>query len=416
MPKRYILILNTFLLSVLLYVDRACIQAAEGPISSDLGFTEKQMGYIFSAFAWGYALCQVPSGWLADRFGPRRILSAVVALWSLFTALTGAAWNFLSMYVFRFLFGVGEAGAFPGMARATFSWIPMKERGIITGINFSGSRIGAAISLVLFAWMFDLIGWRYSFCILGAIGFVWALYWALWFRNDPSQKAGMSREELDYILENRQKQTDRSQVRTLTLGLLLGSTNVWLAMLQYCASNFTFFFCLSWAFKYLKNTYSLSPIEAGIAVGIPLVCGALGNWAAGTLLDRIYMGGHWKLSRQVPAITGFVLATAGLAAFIYMDSIYWAVLFLSIAIFGADMTLSPSWSFCVDIGKEHAGAVSGTMNMAGNIAAAISPIAFAWLNDWTGTYRSYFILAMALNFLAIIIWLFMRPDLPLERD
>ena len=141
-PKRFLLILGTFLLSVLLYVDRVCISAAEGPITSDLGLSETEFGWVMSAFALGYALCQTPGGWLADRFGPRRILTAVVTFWSIFTGLTAAAFNFVSMLVARFLFGAGEAGAFPGISRAVFSWVPMAERGIVQGINFSGSRLG----------------------------------------------------------------------------------------------------------------------------------------------------------------------------------------------------------------------------------------------------------------------------------
>ena len=131
MPKRFLLVLATFLLSVLLYIDRVCISVAKDDISADLGFTDAQMGWVFSAFALGYALCQTPSGILADRFGPRRILTGVVVFWSIFTGLTGVAYNYVSMLVVRFLFGAGEAGAFPGIARASFSWIPMKERGIV---------------------------------------------------------------------------------------------------------------------------------------------------------------------------------------------------------------------------------------------------------------------------------------------
>ena len=146
-PARYWLVVGIFLLSMLLYVDRVCISSAKDAIATDLGLSEKQMGWILSIFALGYALFQVPSGLLADRFGPRIILSAVVTFWSLFTALTAAAFNFISALIFRFLFGAGEAGAFPACARAIFSWIPMSERGLVQGVMFSGSRFGAAFAL-----------------------------------------------------------------------------------------------------------------------------------------------------------------------------------------------------------------------------------------------------------------------------
>ena len=144
-PTRYVLVLGTFLLSVLLYFDRACISAAKGPLAADLELTDKQMGWVISAFALGYALLQAPTGMLADRYGPRRILTTLVVFWSLFTGLTAAAWNVGSLLVIRFLFGAGEAGAFPGMARAAYAWIPMRERGLVQGINFSGGRLGALL-------------------------------------------------------------------------------------------------------------------------------------------------------------------------------------------------------------------------------------------------------------------------------
>src|SRR5680860_562624 len=173
--KRYFMVMGTFLLALLLYIDRICISVAEEPISEALGLDDKQMGWVLAAFSMGYAFFQIPSGIFADRFGPRKVLTAIVALWSTFTALTGLAWNFISLLVIRFLFGAGEAGAFPGMSRAVYSWIPLKERGVVTGINFSGSRLGAAFALPAVAWLIDDYGWRAAFFVLGGIGIIWAL-------------------------------------------------------------------------------------------------------------------------------------------------------------------------------------------------------------------------------------------------
>ena len=151
---RYWLVLGLFLLSVLLYVDRVCISSAKSEIATDLQLSDKQIGWVLSSFALGYALFQVPCGMLADRFGPRIILSAVVTFWSCFTALTAAATGFVSILAYRFLFGAGEAGAFPGCARAVYSWIPMKERGFMQRLTFSGDRIGAALNaLAVLAWL-----------------------------------------------------------------------------------------------------------------------------------------------------------------------------------------------------------------------------------------------------------------------
>jgi ACS family glucarate transporter-like MFS transporter len=410
-PKRYLLVLGTFFLSVLLYVDRVCISAAKDDVSQSLGFHDKHMGWILSAFALGYALCQTPSGLLADRFGPQVILTAVVSFWSLFTGLTATAFNFLSMLVIRFLFGAGEAGAFPGMARAAYSWIPMSERGLVQGINFSGSRLGAAFALPIVAWMVKAFGWRSTFVILAAVGFAWALFWYFWFRDDPTRHPRISDVELKHILANRQQAKERTaQARGLSFDALSRSRNMWLAMAQYFCSNFTFFFMLTWYYPQFKTKYHLDEVAAGWYASIPFICGAAGNWFAGWLVDRIYNRGHWVLSRRLPAIMGFALAAAGLVGYLFMFDAVGATVCMSLAIFGADMTLSPSWAFCIDIGRQNAGAVSGTMNMAGNLGSFVTGLAFPYLLAWTQSEKTFFYIGAGLNALAIGIWLLMRPD------
>ena len=148
---------------------------------------------------------------------------------------------------------------------------------------------------------------------------------------------------------------------------------------------------------------------------LPLLGGAAGNWFSGFLVDRIYRGGSHTASRRVPAMIGFTLAALGLLVSVHMESAGLAVAFLTLAVFGADMTLSPSWSFCVDVGGRHAGAVSGTMNMAGNIGSFCTALAFPYLKSWFGSTTPFFYIAAALNVIAIILWLQMRPDQPLQQ-
>src|SRR5574341_888027 len=195
-PRRYVFVAGTFLLSVLLYVDRVCISAAEKPVARDLGLTDRQMGWVLSAFALGYALFQMPAGLLADRFGPRRVLTAVVVFWSIFTGLTATAVNHATLLLYRVHFGAGEAGAYPGCARAVFSWIPLAGRGLVQGINFPGSRLGGAIALPLVTWMIGALGWRATFVALTLVGFVWAAGWFLWFRDDPAEHPRIAEGEL----------------------------------------------------------------------------------------------------------------------------------------------------------------------------------------------------------------------------
>ena len=418
MPKRYWLVVGAFLLTMLLYVDRACISSAKGDIAQDLHLTEKQMGWVMSVFALGYALCQVPSGLIVDRWGPRRVLTMVVGFWSLFTALTGAVFNYASLLVCRLLFGAGEAGAFPGCARAIYSWTPMSERGITQGVIFSGSRIGLAFTLPAVAWMIHTLGWRPTFVLFGIVGFVWAAFWYVWFRDLPETHPRISDSEKDLILRTRQQAAPDGEEKglpKLTAGKISGSVNVWLVMWQYFCSNFTFFFCLSWLFPYLKETYELEMVEAGMYAAAPPLAGAVGNWVSGWLVDRIYKRGSWVWSRRLPAIIGFAMAAGGLVASVYMDTPLGAITCLSVAIFGADMTLSPSWALCIDIGRQHAGTVSGTMNMAGNLGSFVTSLAFPYLLAWTGTHTTFFFVGAVLNVVAVAAWLLMRPDRPLEE-
>lgn len=408
MPARFRLVVMTFVLSMLLYVDRIAISTAKAPITNQLGLTDTQFGWVLSAFALGYALFQTPAGALADRFGPRRVLAGVVIAWSLFTGLTGIAWSFGAMLLCRFLFGAGEAGAYPTCARAFYSWLPVGERGLAQGINFSGSRLGAAFALPVVAWFVTVAGWRESFVVLGVAGIGYAAAWWLWFRDWPEDHTGVSPAERERIVNGRGTRT-AGQRRPLSGRTLAGSSNVRIAMCQYFASNFTFFFCLTWLFPYLQHTYQLEAFQAGLLSSGPLVAGAVGNWTGGWLVDRLYKQGHWARSRQLPAILGFGLAATGLLGSLLFPGAALKVLCLSLAVFGADMTLPPSWAFCIDIGQDHVGAVAGTMNMAGNIGSFVTSLAFPYLLALTGSPAPFFILGAALNLVAAGLWIRARP-------
>lgn len=408
-PVRHQMVGATFLLALIVLFDRVLISVAKDPVAESLSLSDTEMGWVLAIFALGYALFQTPSGIFVDKHGPRKTLALIVSLWSFFTAVTGAAFNFISLLIIRFLFGAGEAGAFPSMARAIYKWIPISERGIVNGINFSGGRIGAAIALPAVAWLIDLVGWKTSFLILGIFGVLWAVCWYFWFRDNPEDHKFISEEEVKYIHEHTEQETVQSKSET-SLMKMFKSKNMLLLMGQYFSSNFTFFFSLTWLFPHIKSTYHLDSMEAGFYASAPLLCGALGNWFSGWLVDSTYKKGKWALSRKLPAIIGFGLAAFGIIMSIFMNEVNGAILFISIAVFGADMTLSPSWSTCVDIGKENSGAVSGTMNMAGNLGSFITALAFPYMIAFTGSVTPFFVLAAVLNILAIFFWMNIKAD------
>jgi MFS transporter, ACS family, glucarate transporter len=405
---RYVFVCVTFLLTLLLYIDRICISVAKDPIAKSLDLSKEQMGWVLSAFALGYALFQTPGGVLADKFGARKILTAIIIIWSLFTGLTAKAMSYVSMLVIRFFFGAGEAGAFPAINRAVFSWIPLKERGLVTGINFSGSRLGAAFALPALSILISRWGWQNTFYLLGAIGIAFAFLWYFLFRDKPEHHPFLSEEEKQFIVANRQ-QVNKQQ-KKIPLKVMFAESNMWLAMAQYFCSNFTFFFALTWLYPHIKEKFHLDAVAAGWYASLPLLAGALGNWVGGWWMDKIYKSGNYKKSRILPAIIGFSLSAIGLLASSFATDVNVGVLFLSLALFGADMTLPPSWSFCADIGKENAGALSGNMNMAGNLGSFITSLAFPYLLVWAGSPSVFFYVAAALNGIAVILWLQMNPE------
>jgi ACS family glucarate transporter-like MFS transporter len=406
MERRHFLLVGTFLLTMLLYVDRVVISAAKEQISGELQLSDTQFGWAISAFALGYALFQVPAGQLADRFGPRRTLAAIVILWSVFTALTATAWGFLSLLVFRFAFGAAEAGAMPACAKAVYSWLPTAERGVANGINLSGTRVGAALALPGLAWMLSSFGWRQTFVIMGAIGLLWVLAWYALFRDRPEDHWAMSEAEVQKIVAGRTLSAPQADPSRHASGSHQGGLG--LVITQYFASCFTFFFALSWLFPYLQATYRLTTIETGFLTALPLAAGAAGNWLGGVGSDLAIRRTGSAASLRYVAIIGFVLAALGLVGCLYAETAVVAVAFLSITVFGADMTLPPSWAFCIEVGGERSGTVTGKMNMVGAFGAFATGLAFPYLHGAFNSATPFFLTAVALNLTGAMLWAFIR--------
>ena len=381
---RTILLVLLFLLSWILYLDRAAISTAKDLVAKDLGLSNDAMGVVFGSFALAYALGQIPAGWFADRFGPRMTLTIVVSAWSLFTALTGLAPEFATLVVVRFLFGLAEAGAFPASARAFYTWLPAELHGRANGIIFSGSRLGAALSFPILAGLLDDYGWRVAFFLLGVPGLVWAAVWFSWFRDRPAPLT----KAIDPPLRDIFRSRAMLQV-----------------MAQYFSSNFTFFLCLTWMLPYLMERYHLTRERASWYSMTILLVGATAQWVSGFLTDWLYQR-YPRWSRRAPALAGFLVAASALLVLTQANSPEMAVALFTLATFGTEMTISPSWAYCIDIGGGKSGAVSGAMNMVGNLGGFVSASAFPALARWNGGDASlYFLVAALLNVTSAIFWL-----------
>ncbi len=380
------------------------------------GLDEQMMGYAFGIFAVGYALFQIPAGWFSDRAGPRRALTIVVVIWSIFTAMSGMVYSAISLLIVRFLFGVGEAGAYPGATRALYSWLPAKERGIGQGIFHSGARVGAAASLVVMPIVIQSIGWRMTFVANAILGLLWGVVWWFWYRDRPQDHPSVNHQEVEKIEKGIQEAESTST--KVPFIQVVTSSNVLLAMFQYAASNITFFISITWLQPYIIKRWG---DEFAYVASIPLLVGAIALWISGYLVTHLHQRGWPVLSRRLPAMVGYSIGAFGLllsTQYSEAETVWPLIICYSIAMFGVEMTLSPSWAFCMDIGGKRSGAVSGSMNMVGNLGAAVSAVVFPYcvaqvtvpyFAEKLGTASSFFVFAAGMNVLAVIAWLFMNP-------
>jgi sugar phosphate permease len=428
---RWYVLLLISVMYLVTYLDRVNISTAAPEISKEFGFDKVTMGFIFSAFVWSYALFQVPGGWLSDRFGARSVLTGVVTFWSVMTAATAAAFNSLSFIVVRFLFGVGEAGAFPGATRAMQLWYPQRERGFVQGITHSASRLGAAIAPLIVAPIIvggqfggvtiPALGWRAVFLICAVIGLIWAVWWALSYRNLPEDHPMVNKAELGHIRgiaadgtinpPNIHKQTN------VPWSMLVRSANMWAIMCAY----FTYVYCLwiflSWLPSYLVEARHFTLLKTGLLASLPLFAGVIGDTAGGLATDwLLHKTGSAKIGRRTVAIVGLLGCAVCIVPAALTNDAYTAVYGLTASMFFLEFTIGPSWAVPMDTGGKYSGTVSGMMNMAGNFGGALSPIVFGFLAEG-GNWQAPFIVAAALLVVGAAVWAFwIDPDKAILTD
>jgi sugar phosphate permease len=409
MGRWYILVLIS-LMYLITYLDRVNISTAAPVISKEFGFDKITMGIIFSAFVWAYAMFQVPGGWLGDRFGARNVLTIIVGYWSIMTAATAAATGATSFVVLRFLFGVGEAGAFPGATRAMQLWYPRHERGFVQGITHSASRVGAAIAPPIVVLIMTTLGWRSVFYISGVVGIVWALWWYLAYRNLPEEHGLVNAAELEHIRGIDEKgnvnRPNTAKKPSVPWATLLRSPNMWAIMCAY----FTYVYCLwiflSWLPSYLVEFRHFTLLKVGLLASLPLWAGVVGDTVGGLATDWLLATtGNIKLARRLVAIVGMLGCAVFIVPAALAENAYTAVYCLTASMFFLECTIGPSWAVPMDMGGEHSGTVSGMMNMAGNIGGALSPIVFGVLVQF-GSWQAPFIVAASLLVIGAAVWAF----------
>ena len=391
--RKRVLVLLT-LIAALTYLDRVSISAAAVPIMREFGLSSVGMGYVFSVFALAYALFELPMGWLADRVGARITLSRIVICWSAFTLLTGVAWNFGTLIATRFLFGAAEAGAFPTAARALSEWFPVSSRGRVTGILWSGARIGGCVAPLISTLLIVFVGWRWMFAILGAVGgVVGVLFWRLY--RDRADRPTAAPEG------------DRPQG---VWRRILMNRSVWALFWMYFASSYGFWFFLTWLPTYLIREHTVTARAAGFYAVLPLAMGSLTCLIGGTLADwLIPRTGSVRWSRTIVGCGGFLLTACGFGAATMVDGTAAAMICLTFAAGALDLAVPVAWAACVDVGGRHSGTVSAFMNTAASISAFLSPIVAGWLYDAFGSFKVMFASAAVVYTVGALVWLRIDP-------
>jgi len=360
------------------YMDRVNIAVAAPVIQKEFGFSMVTVGWIFAAFRWGYALFQIPGGWLGDRIGGRRALAAVVVWWSTFTSLTAVAWSAVTMGVCRFLFGMGEAGAFPISTRSLSRWILPTERGFAQGVTHAASRIGAALTPPLVVMLILRCGWRAPFFVFGLLGLAWSAMWYWYYRDTPAKHRGVNLRERQLIEESLgPRPTSKRAVPWIRI---LRSPSLWTLSLMYFCYGYCIDVYLDWFPKYLNEHRGFSLTQMGFYASLPMLAGAAGDLVGGSLSDRCAERfGSLRTARCTVALTGFALAAIFILPATFTSHSTASVLYSCGAVFGLEVTVGVAWAIPLDIGGDYAGSIASVMNTFGNLGSAASPVLLAYL-------------------------------------
>lgn len=394
-------------LTAIAYLDRVCISTAAPAIQRDLALSDGRMGLVFSAFTLAYALCEVPSGWLADRFGARWMLTRIVLWWSTMTAATGAARGFGSLVALRALFGAGEAGTFPSMARAFARWLPPREQGRAFGLTIMAGALGGAVTQPLVVAILQHASWRVAFPLFGAVGLVWALGWAVWFRDDPHAHRSVNEAELERI-----GSAPPSPHPSVPWRAVLRHRGLLALCGMYAGAIYGWYFFLTWLPTYLLRARGFDLASVGWLAMLPLLAIALGVLLGGWLSDTLARRLGARAGRRAPGLVGLPLAAATLLGALWTPVPETAATLLAATAGLAALGVAPAWAVCLELGGRHAGVVSGAMNTFGNLGGFLSPIVVGLCLDRFGSWNAPLVTVAVGYLLAAACWL--RID-PLER-
>lgn len=418
-PLRWLILGLLFAISVVTYIDRVNISVTARQMMPALGITEQEMGWVFSAFVVGYALFQIPGGWLSDRWGIRLVLMIALIWWSCFTAWTAvAATSFLAvpfgvvgaLACVRFFLGVGEAAALPTFNRAVTDWLPNHERGLGIGIAIGGIGIGAAITPPITAWVMVNYGWQTAFYLSSGLGLGLAAIWWYLAADRPTSH----RWHKSHKTEPPSLSVPTTQP-SIPWSVFRRTPSVWWLVVSYGCLGYVAYVYLSWFYLYLVNVRGFTVLSGGLFAAAPFLMILVSCPAGGWVTDRLAIRHGITKGRQIVGMLGMGLAAGSIALGANMESPYLAIASLSLGAGWLYFTIGAYWSSTSDLSPTHAGSLSGFMNMGANIGGALSPTFTPWIAQQWGWTASLSV-AAAMALIGGIMWLGIHPGDGLTED
>lgn len=390
MKQRNILLALLVALSVITFLDRLCISVAGPRMQKELGISPEQWGWVLGAFVLAYGLFEIPTGAMGDSMGQRRVLTRIVLWWSVFTMLTGSVSSLVPLVIIRFLFGAGEAGAYPNIAGVISRWFPGDSRARAQGFIWGASRAGGALAPWIVVPLQLQFGWRAAFWAFGALGILWCAVWWFWYRDRAVDAAGSIGHG------------------PAPWGTLFRSPQLWLIIAMYFSQAWGSWFYFNWLPTFLVKGRGFTEGEMGFFSAFPFLLASASNIAGGFLSDFAVRKLGPRRGRTIVGSLGLAASAVLLATTALSTGKTTTIVLLSLGFGVADLMLPSAWAICLDVGGPHAGSVTGAMNMAGQFGGFLCTVVFGHIVGRTGDYNlPLFIIAVMVGTGAI---LFSRID------
>ncbi len=422
---RWIVVAVLFFITVINYADRATISIAGPAIAKELKMDPIAMGYIFSAFGWAYVICQLPGGWLLDKFGSKKVYAFSIFLWSVFTLfqgfvgfLTGAT-AIITLFCLRFLVGAAEAPSFPANSRIVAAWFPASERGTASAIFNSAQYAATVIFAPIMGWLVHNFGWHYVFTVMGVLGILFVLVWQKYIHN-PKEHPIINEAEVQYIeqggalvnMDQDNKAGGKQEGPNLHYikELLRNRMMVGIYVAQYCINALTYFF-ITWFPVYLVQARGMTILKAGFAASVPAIFGFVGGVLGGVISDYLLKKGYsLSVARKVPIVLGMLLSMSMIICN-YVDTQWVIVAIMAMSFFGKGIG-ALGWAVNSDTApKQIAGLSGGLLNTCGNLSSITTPIAIGYIVGTTGSFNGALIYVGIHAFLAMASYLFIVGEI-----